>query len=147
MAAFGLPQQQRQQRGLPVVTVHDVSLEVLQAQRLDHGLAEEDEAVGVVLEVPLAVAVGGAPVEEFLAADQIHPEVPAGRKNPDVTRKKLVAHLDLQPPFPLRPGRVPMLQRGAISRQKNGDFVAVVRQRRGERTDGIRQSAGLDVGE
>ena len=41
-------QQERQQRSLPVVTVHDVRLEITEPQRLDDAFAKEDGSVRTV---------------------------------------------------------------------------------------------------
>ena len=142
-----VPHQQRQQRALPVMAVHHVRLELRQAQRLDHALAEENEAVRVVLVVALAVAVGIAPVEEFLAADQVDGEVLARRKHPDVTREKLVPHLDFKAQLPFRRRGVPVFQHRAVAGQEDRDLVAGVGQGARQRGHGIRQPARLHVRE
>jgi hypothetical protein len=126
--------------------VGDVGLQVGQPHRLDRAFAKEDEAVGIVLVVALAVAVGQPTVEKFLAADEVDREVAARVEDADLAGVKPVAHLDLEGQLAHRGGGIRVFEHGAIARQKHRDFMPLRRQGGGQRPDGVRQPAGLHVG-
>ncbi len=147
MAALGIAQKQRDQARLPVMRVNDVGVQLGQAQRLDHALAEKNKPVVVVLVITLARTVGPAAVKELLAADEINREIFLRREHPHVTRVENIAHFDAQVQPPLRARRQLMLQHRAIARQKHGNFVVVPGQRRCHRSHDIGQPARLYIGE
>src|SRR5688500_12892156 len=101
--------------------MHHISLNIPKTKSLHHTLAEKDEPVGVVFIIALTVSIRRAPVEKLLATNQMDQKVFPGGKHPNVSRKKLVSHFDLEPKLPLCGRRVRVLQRHAISRQKHGD--------------------------
>ncbi len=142
---LGLPQENRQQAGLPVVAVHDIGLEVGQAQQFDHGLLEEDEAGIIVIVVTFARPIGQLSVKVFLAADQMECQARLRLQGVDIAGQEDIAHLDLQLVAGLEARHMRAVEHRAVAGHEDRQFVPAVRQRAGQGRHRIRQPACFEI--
>jgi len=109
--------------------MNHIRLHVAEPEGFHHTFAEENKSIGVVLVIPLAIAVGSATIKKFFPADQVHGQIFSRRKHPHVAGEKLIPHFDLQAKLSLRAGCIGMIECRPVSRKKNRHLVSIVRKR------------------
>ena len=134
-----LLQEYRDQRGLPVIAVQDVGLEIDMLQDLQNGLAEERETLRVI-----EIAVQAFPAEIILVVQEIiSHSVSLGRENAAVLRSPCQRHPD---DLKERHLILEILGNILIQRENDAGINTLLYKRFGKGAGDVAESSGFDKG-
>ncbi len=145
-ALLGIAQQQRQESRLPVVRVQNIETSTRGPHDLDHRLLKKNETRIVVVVFAFTGPIKLSPVKKFLPHHKLQRQPGPHRERMHLAYEIPAAHANFQRLGMFRILHQRRLQNRPVAGDDHRDLMPASGQRRAERSDHVREPAGLDIG-